>query len=1453
MWVKYLKLILIIYICNISIVVSQVNVSPLSGCEPLVNVSFTTSNSAYTDISWDFGDGASSLNSPAYHTYPNAGIYTVVFNAKLSGVSVQETFIIHVFENPVAGFDLASPNIGCTPYAAIFNNTSTAASSSTIVDWQWTFGDGITQSTSTGNISHVYSNSGIYDVSLVVTDNNGCSDFILIDTLLTLSSAPEASISSDFYTITNCDTPMTVTFNSSAVSTSIISNSIFYSWDFGNGVSSSAPNAQVDFLPGYYTISLTVSDEYGCSSNSYYTINVIDPFVDFELLNSPNFTICDTAIFHSLSNIPNAYWDYGDGTSGTSTTHYYPNPGTYYVTLTCTQGQCVVDTTIPVTVEDIVANYSINNNYGCSSPLVVEFTDLSTNAVSWEYFFDDGTSSTQQNPTHSFYNSLTGTYDMPILQVFNSALVAHSPHGCTDTLELNDPIILDVPIAWFMPNVINGCAPLTVTFSDSSYAPGVIVSWDWDFGDGTSTTTNTGIVNHTFNDPGIYDVYLTITNDMGCSDISWPVTIEVFYCPPPPPGDPDALDVCACFPECSGAPPDYYPLYDSLYEFLSGCDSNSPAFYTYATDTGIISIEYHNYYDGTLSSYIIVSPLFNVLAPLGHISYDYSCSEPHSFLFHSNAIGADSIVWDFGDSLSINTGNVLDPIHNYVDTGDYVVVLEMYNFSSGCILTDSIEVYVRDIYADFVVPSQVCANTGVIFNAETSEDVYTPCFSGYEWDFGDLSPIINNDSPLVSHAYSQGGYYVIELTVKDINGCIQKHYDSLHVFEIHAALDFSPASFCAPDSVFFTDLSWSDTTIISWDFFPGFGDSLTSIPPALLYDSNNDTILTLSLTVEDALGCVGQWLNIIELNKLFPEPSFLASSNDICPGEESIITIAGLFSSVTWYIDNNTFSGNFFSHQFSDVGLYDLSVVVSDYYGCQDSITIPAYIEVHDLPDVYISADPSEDTLCLPVQITFTDASVVDSFGSRVWNFYNSASISPDASVTWPYEIPGTYQVSLSVESAYGCENSTTNIFNVEGALAGFEISPPIICQGTDVTLTLVDTFNLTSWVWDFGDGQIDSSSLYGTVTHTYLSGFYPSNGQSFVSLIYSSGNCQNTASDYINFYPEVLADFISTDHPDFIICHGDSISVLNTSWNAQSISWDFGDGLNYSAENISHYYPNPGNFPISLHASDNAYNCYDDTTVILEVRSDAVVIAPDVSICSGYSYTMNVTAEGGISSYFWTPEEFFSNPYDAHPEVTIQETQTFQVDIIDGYGCSGTGYQTIYAITDPPSINWDTTIIIGEYVHLDAWYGDYISYSWNPDSSLDNINIADPWALTLNDNSYTVNLVDTVTACFDVTNYYTIYVKPETSFDLPSVFTPNGDMVNDIFYLQGWGIKEIVEFKIYNRWGELVYKGMDIDSGWDGTYKGKDQPNDTYIYVAKVKTWLNQVLEKRGYINLIR
>ena len=99
------------------------------------------------------------------------------------------------------------------------------------------------------------------------------------------------------------------------------------------------------------------------------------------------------------------------------------------------------------------------------------------------------------------------------------------------------------------------------------------------------------------------------------------------------------------------------------------------------------------------------------------------------------------------------------------------------------------------------------------------------------------------------------------------------------------------------------------------------------------------------------------------------------------------------------------------------------------------------------------------------------------------------------------------------------------------------------------------------------------------------------------------------------------------------------------------------------------------------------------------------------------------------------------------------------------------------------------------------------------------------------------------------------IYVNPETTLDVPNAFHPGSGGPNSILYAKGWGIKTLLEFKIYNRWGQLVYENPgDIEQGWDGFFNGVLQNNETYVYQVVGETWIEgEVISKTGNVTIIR
>jgi gliding motility-associated-like protein len=189
--------------------------------------------------------------------------------------------------------------------------------------------------------------------------------------------------------------------------------------------------------------------------------------------------------------------------------------------------------------------------------------------------------------------------------------------------------------------------------------------------------------------------------------------------------------------------------------------------------------------------------------------------------------------------------------------------------------------------------------------------------------------------------------------------------------------------------------------------------------------------------------------------------------------------------------------------------------------------------------------------------------------------------------------------------------------------------------------------------------------------------------------------------------------------------------------------------------------------------------------------------------------------------------------------------------DTIDN--CSNSDDVLMVVIQPIDHIDWDTTIVIGDGIKLpiNNQYNTVL-FNWNPNEGLSCSDCSYPFIRPLADIVYTVEMKDKLN-CFNETGIFKITVKPDTYIKLPTTFTPNGDGNNDVLYVRGWGIKELVTFEIYNRWGALLFQTNDINTGWDGYYKDELQNKEMYVYKVIAKSWLNKEVTEEGYVHLLR
>ncbi len=126
------------------------------------------------------------------------------------------------------------------------------------------------------------------------------------------------------------------------------------------------------------------------------------------------------------------------------------------------------------------------------------------------------------------------------------------------------------------------------------------------------------------------------------------------------------------------------------------------------------------------------------------------------------------------------------------------------------------------------------------------------------------------------------------------------------------------------------------------------------------------------------------------------------------------------------------------------------------------------------------------------------------------------------------------------------------------------------------------------------------------------------------------------------------------------------------------------------------------------------------------------------------------------------------------------------------------------------------------------------------------------PQVQPLDSTKYCVEISDEY-GRFEVEKCVLITIEKKYSLNLPQSFSPNEDGDHERIYVKGWGIEELLEWRIYNRWGQQVYESNDLEAGWVGTYKGEPQNMDTYAYFVRALNFDGEEMILEGFISLIR
>ncbi len=877
-----------------------------------------------------------------------------------------------------------------------------------------------------------------------------------------------------------------------------------------------------------------------------------------------------------------------------------------------------------------------------------------------------------------------------------------------------------------------------------------------------------------------------------------------------------------------------------------------------------------------------------------------------SFTFQneSSASNIISYHWDFGvQGINTDTSSLPVPTYTFPDTGRYAIKLSVQNIA-GCKDSAASILKVFPGFFPGFISSGSCFLSPFQFN-DTSKTNYGN-INSWRWDFGDLSSTKDTSTKQnTAYTYPVAGAYTVSLTVTNNKGCIDTAYANIIAYnKPSVSLPFHDTLICSGDTVQLHAATNAVSPVFSW--LPVVNIDNPQIPDPKVYP-NITTTYVLNIDDKGCKNADSVKINVVKAitaNILSPDTALC--STDTLQLNTSTTAIAPVYS---WSPPVNISNPNIAnpvvypqtsttytmhvkdqvcnaadSIKISVVKAITANILSPDTTLCSTD-TLQLNTSTTAIAPVYSWSPPvniNNPNIATPLVYPQTPTTYTMHVKDQVCNAADSIKISVVKAITAKVLLPDTTL----------CSTDTLQLNASSTAIAPVYIwSPPINISNINIANPLVYPQASTTYILHVNDQvcnavdsikidvvkaitaniitpdtticlndslQLNTASTALFPVYTWLPASYINNTGIGNPLVYPKDSttyilkvvdrvCAALDSVRIN----VVQSLAINMGADTSICRGDTI-YLNPSSNGTQFVWTPSSGLS------NPLIRNPLAFPVNTthyQLSGSVGKCQLAGSITIKVGPYPQAFAgPDTMVCYGYTTQLHANISG--SQFTWFPVNSLLNPSSLMPYAGPQQTTTYLLVVHDTSGCPKAAIDSITVKVIPPVKAYaghDTSIVVNQPLQLSASGGD--TYLWSPFTGMNDPAIPNPIVILGSNIDYIIYRVKVGVPgdCYGYDDIKVTVYKTLPEIFIPTGFTPNGDGLNDILKPILAGIKQLQFFRIFNRWGQMIFSTSEPGRGWDGTFGGAKQPAGTYVVEASAIDYLGNKIVKRGTFVLIR